>query len=110
MVQLLLLIWLAQTIGFPPEAKWNELKCSKQQVPEPNTAFTTLVGPTAPPGEGEAPNFNFNEMFDHPPFVALAKVVKVNDRAKPVHYRYGRLLYEEVLREEGSRSRLAQET
>jgi hypothetical protein len=49
-------------------------------------------------------------MFDHPPFVALAKVVKVNDRAKPVHYRHGRLLYEEVLREEGSRSRLAQET
>jgi hypothetical protein len=37
--------------GFHPEAKWNELKCSKQQVLEPNTAFTNLVGPTVPTGE-----------------------------------------------------------
>jgi len=87
--------------GFPPEAKWNELKCSDQQVPEPNTAFTNLVGPTVPTGEAEAPKFDFNETFDRPPFTAMTKVVKVNSRGKPAHDRHGQLLYEEVIREEG---------
>jgi hypothetical protein len=75
--------------------------CSKEQAPQPNTAFTNLVGPTVPTGEAEEPKFNFNEMFDCPPFVALAKVVKVTNRGKPVHHRHGRLLYDEVVREEG---------
>ena len=87
--------------GFPPEAKWNELKCSDQQVPEPNIAFTNLVGPTVPTGEAEAPKFDFNETFDRPPFTAMTKVVKVNSRGKPAHDRHGQLLYEEVIREEG---------
>jgi hypothetical protein len=57
--------------------------------PEPNTAYTNLVGPTVPTGKGEAPKFNFDLIFDHPPFVSLAKFVKVNNRGKLIHDRNG---------------------
>ncbi len=79
----------------------KELKHSEQWAPEPNTAYTSLVGPTAPTGEEEAPKFIFDETFDPPPFAAVAKVGKVNNRGKPVHDRHGRVLYDEVVAEEG---------
>jgi hypothetical protein len=43
-----------------------------------------LVEPTFPTdGEGEASKFNFDETFDHPPFVTSAKVVKVEHQWNP---------------------------
>jgi hypothetical protein len=90
-----------QMSGFAPEAKWMVLNTSQEQVAEPNTKFRSLVGPTIPSGEGEAPKFNFDETFDRPPFTALAKVVKINRWGNPIHDRHGRVLYEEVVREEG---------
>jgi hypothetical protein len=58
------------------------------------------LGQQVSTGKREAPKLNYDEAFDRPPFIALAKVVKVNKRGKPVNDRHGRVLYEEVVREE----------
>jgi hypothetical protein len=52
------------------------------------------VGPTVPMGQVEVPKYNFNEEFDHPPFTALATVVKQNNRGRPVFDRQGREVYD----------------
>jgi hypothetical protein len=52
-------------------------------------------------GQVEAPKYNFNEEFDHPPFTALATVVKQNNRGRPVFDRQGREVNEQVIREDG---------
>ena len=87
--------------GFSPYAKWVELKHNQERVVEPNQQHPNLVGPTVPTGQAEAPKYNFNEEFDRPPFVAKSTVAKVNNKGKPVFDRQGKLVYEQVIREDG---------
>jgi hypothetical protein len=87
--------------GFAPHAKWIELKHHQERLVEPNQQHPSLVGPTVPTGQAEAPKYNFNEQFDRPPFTALATVVKQNRNGRPVFDRQGRAVYEQVIREDG---------
>jgi hypothetical protein len=87
--------------GFAPHAKWIELKHHQERVVEPNQQHRNLVGPTVPTGQAEAPKYNFSEQFDRPPFTALATVVKLNNKGRPVFDRLGRAVYEQVIREDG---------
>ncbi len=59
------------------------------------------MGPTVPTGQAEAPKYNFNEQFDRPLFTALATVVKQNRNGRPVFDRQGRVVYEQIIREDG---------
>jgi hypothetical protein len=45
--------------------------------------------------------YNFDEVFYWPPFTAMSPVVKHTSRGKPVYDRQGKLVYEEVIREDG---------
>jgi hypothetical protein len=85
--------------GFAPHARWVELKHHQERVVEPNIQHPNLVGPTVLMGQVKVPKYNFNEEFDHPPFTALATVVKQNTRGRPVFDRQGREVYEQVIRE-----------
>jgi hypothetical protein len=51
-----------------------------------------LVGPTVPTEEAEAPKYNFDEVFDRPPFTAVSPIVKHTSRGKPVSDRQGKLV------------------
>lgn len=87
--------------GFALEAKWVELRHHQERVAEPNQQHPSLVGPTVPEGQAKDPKYNFNEQFDRPLFTVLATVVKRNSKGRPVFDRQGRLMHEQVIREDG---------
>jgi len=82
----------ANMTGFALSKKWHEVKCNEQRVSEKYVQHLNLVGPTVPTEEAEAPKYNFDEVFDRPPFTAVSPIVKHTSRGKPVSHRQGKLV------------------
>jgi len=89
-----------QVTGFAPEAKWQDLTRNNNPVQEP-TRNSNLVGPTILTGEKECTKYNFDEIFDRPPFTAMSKVVELNVKGKPIKDKHSRVMLHEKIREKG---------
>ena len=64
--------------SFHPDANWRVLKHTKDPVQEPS-GQNRLVGPTAyKENEQEVKKYNFDELFDRPPFMVMAEERKIN--------------------------------
>jgi hypothetical protein len=59
------------------------------------------VGPTVLTRQAKAPKYNLNEQFAWPTFTVLTTVAKQDNKGRPVFDRKGRVVYEQVIREDG---------
>ena len=86
---------------FAPGAKWKQLSINSVPILEPNRN-SNLIALTIPTGEKECTKYNFDDIFDHPPFTAKSKTISlIGMRGQVMKDKDGKPKYEEEVREKG---------